>query len=349
MVMNEQKTRSAVLIYGDVKSPGVGYERGPVGTGFIASLTSEVGSALGTASGILSHNYVVTCAHVVRPQLARQAPIEIKTRGMGNEILLVETGDWQFPDDPKIDLAVAEFQAAIVPDGPPGDRQIVLDSCKLDDPQESITHENAAALQLGGEILYVGLLYPIEQMALAGVPMVRSGTIGALYVPEINYTIASTGEEYEYTGHLIDCRSYEGFSGSPVFMLQHFPYVQDGGPGVGPLMGLLHKVFLFAMFTGHLSDNLVPEASEDEIRSRFGVGTALPIDYIREFVMSDPDLSDNRKKREAEWAKRKKKSPFSATGRGDASVESSSGVTRTEFFSDLKKVTRPEESPEQEG
>ena len=103
------------------------------------------------------------------------------------------------------------------------------------------------------------------------------------------------------------------------------------------------------MFTGHLSDNLVPEASEDEVRSRFGVGTALPIDYFREFIMNDPDLEKNRSKREGDWAKRKKASPFSATGRGAApTVESASGVTRTEFFNDLEKVTKREEPPSAE-
>ena len=54
-------------------------------------------------------------------------------------------------------------------------------------------------------------------MKTQGVPMVRTGSIGKFYQPRLSTDDDECGCTYEYTGHLLDCRSYGGFSGSPVF------------------------------------------------------------------------------------------------------------------------------------
>ena len=67
---------------------------------------------------------------------------------------------------------------------------------------------------LGDTVFFIGLLRNLAPMAEAGVPMVRSGTVGRMWQQRIP---ARTGLTHaELTGHLIDCRAYQGMSGASV-------------------------------------------------------------------------------------------------------------------------------------
>ena len=70
-------------------------------------------------------------------------------------------------------------------------------------------------VRLGAVFFYVGVL------ARYDVPMVRSGTIGALNVPGLDHD-----GPYEYEAHLADVRSYAGFNGSQCFV--EYPLVSLG-------------------------------------------------------------------------------------------------------------------------
>ena len=282
--MNESTARCAVLIEGDLKAD-FGYVRSAIGTGFIGSMASE--SVRG-----LYHNYIITCAHVIRPQIDRGAPIDVRVRSVDRRLMSIRVNDWFFPENAGIDLAVAEFQAGIDPHGPDGTFIFNINGVVIDDSDHAITDENAGELQLGAPVVYAGLLAPMQQMALVGEPMVRSGSIGALYVPNIAY------ETYDFTGHLIDCRSYGGFSGSPIFV-NFQRMAQQREPDGRLTLLLLTEIRLFGMLTGHLTDHLPPSADDDGVHARFGIGSVLPIGTIRKFIMKR--FEEDRARRNADW------------------------------------------------
>jgi hypothetical protein len=111
---------------------------------------------------------------------------------------------------------------------------------------------------LGGEIIYLGILAHLE------VPTARGGTLGALHVP--------IGKpDYRYHPDLVDCRSYQGFSGSPCFLLLHYavpgqqadlghPQVprQPGGSPI-PLNPIASTAVFCGIFTAHYTDETHPQ------------------------------------------------------------------------------------------
>jgi hypothetical protein len=70
---------------------------------------------------------------------------------------------------------------------------------------------------LGEDIYFVGLLAQIQGMGQANTPMVRTGTFGALYQQDVSM-IGLPNTRIALQGHLMDCRSFGRFGGSPCFM-----------------------------------------------------------------------------------------------------------------------------------
>ena len=158
--------------------------------------------------------------------------------------------DWHHPL-PKVDLAIARFRS----------NQEVATI-----PEDSmIPNHLVSTLGLGGDVAYVGILAPLDR------PMDRTGTVGALDQERIGL------DEYDYPAHLIDCRSYEGFSGSPVFALIAKPYLDHTDTYQNrPLGQMAYFAFLAGMFTAHLSEE------KHWAPARYGVGVMLRSIEIRE-------------------------------------------------------------------
>ena len=130
----------------------------------------------------------------------------------------------------------------------------------------------------GAIVYYVGQFIPLDRV------MARSGTIGGVDQEDLDL------EEYRYRAHLVDCRSYDGFSGSPCFVDLAYAELQPTPKepplalpeDVGLVADLIHVVQLCGMFTNHLVDK-----RETEAVSRYGVGVMLRSEEIREAVMTD--------------------------------------------------------------
>jgi hypothetical protein len=156
---------------------------------------------------------------------------------------------------------------------------------------------------LGGEIYYMGIF------AGADVPMARSGTLGSLDIP---HTKVNNGRTYSYSADLVDCRSYEGFSGSPCFSVMNYAAVDmpahvpvEFAPvradGSQPKLVPIAIVASFCgVFVAHYDD---PPSGRD-VESKYGVGVMLPCDYVRDALMTDRVVAD-RMKVAAEWKRRK--------------------------------------------
>jgi hypothetical protein len=261
---------SSVRVVGDVEVVDAdgkisGEERGAIGTGFCVRIASETLPKR-------RYGYLLTADHVLEGQddVAVQFADPFSEGAVSDAVPVT---DWRRPLD-DLDLAVTPMSS--IP-SIPGLRPSVLD-WELHAVQES-------HLGIGAIVYYVGLLAPLDR------PMARSGTVGALHQENIDHDGG-----YAYPAHLVDCRSYDGFSGSPCYL--ELPYVSltPGKlpytmvpPTPGPLGGVGYLALLCGMFTEHLHDNNV-----DGTVSRYGVGIMLRLKEIEEALMTDDMRAERR-------------------------------------------------------
>jgi hypothetical protein len=255
--LNQSLLHSGVRIIGSVPDPTMrtGERRVAIGTGFLITVPS-------TNPAGQRYGYVLTAHHVIWDQnrVEIQAP-DPTTNGELHPPLAIN--DWRQPLD-NVDLALAPVRDAS------GRIYQAIELEKNVVPPRTVP-------ALGASIYYVGILMPLDR------PMARSGTIGAVE----QYGIKHSGG-YDYPVHLVDCRSYGGFSGSPCFLDFTFASLtaMDESPFTenvvrGAVGEMAHIALLCGMFTQHLEDR------EQPVASRYGVGTMLRSQEIWRALMSD--------------------------------------------------------------
>lgn len=284
-----------VRIVGDIPADNLlGRTRGTIGTGFVLAVPSE------TIRGQRWY-YVLTAHHVIdgesHPQLQATNPFAPDT-----VYDPVSISGWRQPLD-GVDLAIAPLDL-----DPDESRDQVIHGLAIEEkvfPPDFVP-------KLGAVVHYVGYLEPLNRM------MVRTGAIGALEETGVRHS----QPEYDYECHLVDCRSYGGFSGSPVFMPQPHPSLEpmdhndilalprNFNHTVG---ALVHIAALCGMFTEHLDDH---EPNPDGTVSRYGVGLMLPSREIWRALMTDEAREERR-----EWDEELKRSQENGPSMRPASVE----------------------------
>jgi hypothetical protein len=267
MPISADLMKTCVRVIGDIENdPLPGSHRGTKGSGFLVVVPSE-------AHPMYGYTYIVTAHHVIEDQM----DIEVEFQDpFLNGVLLdpVKVRDWKRPL-PKVDIAIAHSPLQGLP------------AMNL---ERHVMPWNWTPF-LGSEIFYCGILEPLNR------PMVRRGTIGALDQEGIDH------KGYVYPCHLVDCRSYDGFSGSAVFLHTIFPILQETPPRSDdptlpndvPLGQMRHHVVLAGMFTEHLEDDRIVTA-QTGVASRYGVGMVLRHREIREAL-----LTDDMRKQRSEW------------------------------------------------
>jgi hypothetical protein len=265
----------AVRIIGDVDDDRLvmGRRRGTIGTGFVVTVPSE-------ALKDVSYAYVVTAHHVID----LEEKIEVQAANpftLGELYPKFELTDWRQPLE-GVDLALCPMHH----DNDDGGDQTISGTSMVDEalPPERIP-------SLGATILYIGYLAPLDRM------MVRAGTMGAQEVRGVKHW----GNDYDYECHLVDCRSYDGFSGSPCFFKQSHPILKEknkreiyGWPKRGyqvPVGSMAYVSVLCGMFTEHLDDKW---PNSDRVVSRYGVGVMLPSREIWRALMTDKMRDERR-------------------------------------------------------
>jgi hypothetical protein len=208
---------------------------------------------------------VVTAHHVVDAQPAPDLLFpDSRSPGTLHPAVHTSGPDWIQPLD-DVDLAVLPF------DRPEG---TWINTLRLGfHLYETLPRDALLAMPFH----YVGLLEPLDRA------MARSGTLGAVYQRGIAHR-----DGYAYETHLGDCRSYEGFSGSPCFLEITLPSltaqepIVPAPPELGPLGRLRHLHLLCGMVTSHLKSSIsTPQASV------FGVVAILTSDEIWKALMSE--------------------------------------------------------------
>jgi hypothetical protein len=280
------------------------------GTGFIVAVGSE------TIPGE-RYGYVITAHHVIHTELGLE--VQVPNPFANGELYPpVPVSDWRQPLS-KVDLAVTPFPA-------PDDRNY-----QAIDVEDVLPVERRPRPKLGEQIYYVGIFEPLMR------PMARSGTIGALEQSGIPHE----GDYTHEADHLVDCRSYRGFSGSPCFAVVPFALL-DQPPPLGATADTLAETHRLAdvqhwaapcgMFTSHYSDEETEDAQG--VISRYGVGVMLPSSEIRRALMTD-DLRSERRAWDAELAEAKKRDQ--PTLRNAGFLGADQGGDEFERFEDLTR------------
>ena len=279
MALSEGMTEATVRVVGDYPTTGEVRRRTAIGSGFILRVDGETRR--------YSHYYVLTAAHVLDDQ--QVVEIQIPIAGETGLYDPIRVDDW-FRPIPGLDLAIAPLVAHV-----PGM------FFALDMERSLIPNERLNGMQLGTEVFYIGILTPLDR------PMVRTANIGALD----QYDLPPI-EGYQYPAHLLDCRSYGGFSGAPCFahytrpvlVEADWPCADEDLPEDAPPLGTTYSfAFLCGMFVAHLADDNAQARSVDArespevIASRYGVGVMMRGQEIREALMSD-ELRKDRERRE---------------------------------------------------
>ena len=290
---------------------------GKQGTGFLLSVLSETYTEI-------RHTYVVTAHHIIDKQ--PRITVQISDPFSDELYAPIRLSDWRQPIE-KVDVAFAPLRDD--PDHPCAPLELETDFVPADPPIPWV--------RLGADIHYIEILGPLDR------PMVRSGNIGAIDQKGIDHP-----DGYRYRAHLVDCRSYDGFSGSPCYLDAILPGLrpEELPPHRAltahlPPMGTMYHIAPFCgMFTQHLTDKGKPTG----VASRYGVGVMLPANGIRRALMTD-EMRRHRRKRDERIVGKVDAGPKFENVSSDAPNESENEFNR---FEDLtrKLVNTPKSEVE---
>jgi hypothetical protein len=262
--------------------------RMPIGTGFIVSVPSQIEGSM--------YLYAVTASHVI----ASGEETWLRFNREDGRTFDVPVAEW-FSLDPSADVAVTPVSPMA------GLRWAHVPLAQFLDSRRDLSPS------LGDDVYFVGLLANMRTMADENIPMVRSGTLGRMSQREVPLR-RSDGTIFRITGHLIDCRSFSGFSGSPCFV--QFTYLKRvHTPSVtGGMIGDLEHTatLLLGLISGHWEDpqeahpkDAAFQVGTFEYAINTGVGVVTPVELIRtaldleELVQKRRDADDERRRAES--------------------------------------------------
>lgn len=262
MALGKRYSKTVVFISGQLEEDVESKLRG---TGFVVGLRFDADPKQG-------HVYIVTAAHVVRPMVSSFVKLNQPDGGTVDHRI----DEWIF--HPTEDIAISrmpkpyeDFEFLAVEE-----RDFVGAAEHKWDPEP------------GADVYFVGLLGQVPSMGMQNIPMVRTGSIGSLYQEGIPMRLG--GDTLIYVrGHLIDCRSFGGFSGSPCFVR----FISDKGRT--ERMGLSYPIqstLLLGMVGGHFdlkaSVTLPDQEDKLDIPVAAGVGVLYPAETIRTMLDEEP-------------------------------------------------------------
>lgn len=269
----------------------------PTTSGPVEEAVDGTGFLVGVPGPGQVHLYVVTAAHVVagvdHSFVRMRTRLDRRMRAVGD----LRVPRWFFHPDKSKDVAVAPLSLPLDHDM---DWTVLEDF--IDDPSWREDHwlqQGGPELLLGDRVYFIGLLSGIDAMREGLIPVVRAGTLARRLQKGCPVWDARKRETRHITAHLIDCRSFGGFSGSPCYFQQsRAGWIPDpdlpGGGGIGEKSwtGLL------GMIGGHYDAWKEIESggqANPYLRSTVntGVGYVIPAEYIRE-ALNVKELSEMR-------------------------------------------------------
>jgi hypothetical protein len=266
----------------------------PIGTGFVALWFV----------GDQGFQYVVTCKHVIDMIPYDIVHIRVNRRDGEAEVIGTEKHYWTAHPDPRVDLMVCPTQLPI--------DQFDIRHFDLGAPT-TLSHiaEDRAEIGIGDDV-YVAGMFVARVGETRNIPILRTGTIAAMPEEKIE-------TQYGYhDAYLIEARSIDGLSGSPVSAFTSILRLKDGKVIIPPI----NSFYLIGMLLGHnqvINPSEVIEIEQKgakrgeppekiQIPLNTGIGVLLPITYAVEAI----DQEKLRQKREAILQGRQKDRSFAA-------------------------------------
>lgn len=251
------------------------------GTGFLVGFRSEANPDRGMI-------YIVTAAHVVQPLAASLVKLRTPEDSVTDRLI----DAWFL--HPTDDIAVARLP-------PP---YFDFDFYAVEAKDFAGTAEPEHPPQPGADVYIAGLLGVVPSMGERNIPMVRTGSIGALYQDNIPMR-RPDGSALEVKAHLVDCQSFGGFSGSPCFVR----YISGKGETEGLALPYpVQSTLLLGMIGGHFdlkASARLPDHGHIEVPVASGVAVVYPAEAIRE-VLDVEELAKERADLEAQLEAEKK-------------------------------------------
>ena len=267
MPLNDQFPKAVAFVVGWRKDPTGSLVQTAIGTAFFVAVPNTSGDA----------GWI--CAVTARHVIEMETQTWLRVRAKDGSIQLITTTPWV--QHPSADVAVAHMPS---PD--------TLDIKWL--TMTDFLDLSPTMPALGDPVYFIGLLAMAGSMVAENVPMVRSGTLGRMYQEGVPLQ-RGDGTISHHVVHLIDCRSFGGFSGSPCFAEFRVP-PRPGLAGVfiGGLSAL-PETKCIGLISGHFDDlakvRAIEELADDPVVKaiRFpvntGVGIVTPIEKVRECLM----------------------------------------------------------------
>jgi hypothetical protein len=245
-------------------------------------------------------------------------------RGDASELLLVESPDWVFHDDPTVDVAVMEFPTV-------GFTRHDVRPWYGPNIAEGWSEQEFGP----GDLAHTVGLFHYHAGTNKNIPIVHSGHIAAFSGDERvrvrDWTRPSSDEYFEIDAYIVQCAAFEGASGSPVFVRKTASAIGDMGHTHRHDMERVRspfghndptaygELYLLGLWHGHWQVDEVALTRGRSVSNPAGYGIVVPAKYIFR-VMNMPKLKEPRDKILAERkAQRARKLPSAdALPRGEA-------------------------------
>ena len=277
MVRISEDVRKGVVFFGVRNAKKIEYG----GTGFLVLETTRSGTGI---------SYLVTARHVAE-SLDVDFLIRANLKNGGLEDIPIEQINWLYPDNPLIDIAVAQFSMPSQYD------HYYYSIDDIPSPQEMV--------MCGDAIAIVGL-FRLHFGSGRNIPIVHSGHVAALAdqrepIPSRN---TATKVVSPIVAHLVEAQTLDGLSGSPVFVQVYGHLTQfkiDTLDNVHPLVLATDK--LFGIYHGSWDGLPGTILARDRnmsggMRVPVGMGLVTPAEELISLIKNHPVLKTSRRELE---------------------------------------------------
>jgi hypothetical protein len=255
--------------------------------------------------------YLATAAHVIEETQKKGADnrvwMRVNTKGGSQESVETPLECWRTHTNKNVDIAVLK-----IGNGDYDHAAWPLEWCVFDDRLDT-ADSGDRRVELGDEICFAGLFH-LHAGQQRNRPIVRVGTIAALREEPV---LSEDGRPMDV--YLVETRSFEGLSGSPVFI-----DVRTAKTTRPPTWGYMAAAYdpsspgrfkLLGVVSGHFGDDVVAHDGKQKIHINMGIAWVIPAERIHQALTgyaSQEEMEAN------EFRERKKARVLSV---GDANVQ----------------------------
>ena len=222
--------------------------------------------------------YLVTAAHVIdeiqKKGAEKRVWVRVNTRTGNQDSFDTSLTCWRMHPEKNVDVSVLK-----IGNGDYEHKAWPLEWSVIDDKLDTI-ETGDRKVELGDEICFAGLFH-LHAGEQRNRPIVRVGTIAALREEPV---LSEDGRPMDV--YLVESRSFEGLSGSPVF-IDIRTAKTTRPPSWGSMAGAYDpsspgRFKLLGVVSGHFGDDVVADDGRQKIHVNTGIAWVIPAEKIHE-------------------------------------------------------------------